>query len=874
MGPPTGTVTLLFTDLERSTVSWEHHPDSMASALERHDTLLRTVIEDHDGHVFSTAGDSFGAAFASARDAARAAMTAQRALRSEAWPDPVLLASRMGLHSGTAYERGENYFGPAVNRAARIMATGSGGQVLVSAATAALLADEDVELRDLGVHRLRDLLAPEHLFQLVVDDDVAVYPSLRTLEDLNHKLPIVRSTLHGRGADVEAVRVALSRSGLLTLTGTGGVGKTRLALEVAVRSLDEFGRTVFVDLAPVSDRDMLLRAVAGALGLLVLEDVQGIVHELQRNKSLVILDNCEQIVDAVGELVEEIGRHAPHCVILATSREPLGVVGEHIWRVPSLSDEAAVDLLMERASAVRPELEPDDVSRRAALDIARRLDGVPLALELAAGRASHLSLSEISSRLDQRFELLTGGRRRVIGRQQTLAATMDWSYGLLKSEERSLLRASSVFVGGFTLDAISEVAELGRSVALDIVGSLVEKSLVVPDESGDGKTRYLLLETVRLYAREQLVAEDEAINRRERHARWFRGRSHSSRDAFSGDWMVWTDQVEPEWFIDRDNVVSALEWCNTRGDLVGVAELAWAVSPLMSLYEWSDPGWDYLGREEVIAALEPLGRAYYLFASALNANSLGDYTMQRSFCERGLRHVDSGPLGAGLKASLSVAVMVTDPDRADQIADEVVRMAPSQSPIASEARRLKAGAAMMRGDIDSATARLATIQADPFTASEYALGLHLLGEHDRMRDVLGQRADSSGRDWFAYRWPMLEALDRAVAGDPQGALERAKDAHELVVRLPGILLDRDLLFTLGAVILLDGDPFRCARLLAVEEATIRARSPGSWQLYLHYRRLARSQLSRSDVEDAREQATGQSVKGALAEELGPVGHAD
>ncbi len=357
---------------------------------------------------------------------------------------------------------------------------------------------------------------------------------------------------------------------------------------------------------------------------------------------------------------------------------------------------------MERAIAVRPDLTLDDAARAATLEVVRQLDGLPLALELAAARASHLSIGEIATFLDERFELLTGGRRRARARQLTLRATMDWSYDLLTAAEQSLLRACSVFLGGFTLDALVDVADSPRPVVLDLLGSLVRKSLVLADQVDGATTRYHLLETVRLYGQEQLVAAGEGTDRRQRHARFFANSVRTARDRAAATWRIASGDNDPEPFDERDNVIVALEWCDDHDDLADVGVLASAIAILTSQYDWSDGAWRYLGREDILGALSETDRAFYLYASAENANGIGDFASQRAFCERALPLVDQGPLRALIMCSQSVAVSTIDADTAEQIVNDVLAFVPAESAIANEALQLKAGAVTMRGDLAAA----------------------------------------------------------------------------------------------------------------------------------------------------------------------------
>jgi predicted ATPase/class 3 adenylate cyclase len=527
---PTGTVTLLFTDIEGSTRLWELHPEVMAMALQRHDTLLRSAIESAGGYVFKTVGDAFCSTFTSAEDALQAAGAAQRALHSEPWPPEAVLRVRMALHTGECEERDGDYFGPAVNRTARLEATAHGGQVVVSGTTAALVQDHlppGVCLVDLGSHYLKDLGRPEDVFQLTVDGLQTDFPPLRsqpTRVPTNLTEPV--SSFVGRDAEVTEVTKLLGKSRLVTLTGSGGVGKTRLATEVGRAVLNDTADGVWlVELATVSDPELVASEVLRDLDIHEQsgkESLDTLVEVLATQNRVIILDNCEQVVDGCAVLADAVMRHCPGITLLSTSRELLRIDGEVIYRVPSLSlppdhvDErsdlvgsGAVALFIERASTQVPAFELTDGDAALVASICRRLDGMPLALELATARLRSMSLAQLHDRLERRFDLLTGGSRVALPRQQTLRALVDWSYDLLSEPERVLLRRASVFVDSFDLEGAEGVCGLGNIPQCDIadlLASLVEKSLVVAEPHSDiTLIRYRLLETLRQYAAERLA---------------------------------------------------------------------------------------------------------------------------------------------------------------------------------------------------------------------------------------------------------------------------------------------------------------------------------------------------------------------------------
>src|SRR5205085_5820479 len=517
---PTGTVTFLMTDIEASTRRWEEQPEAMRIALMRHDATLREVIEANGGWPFKHTGDGMLAAFAAAQPAIQAAIAAQRLLE---------LPVRMGVCTDEAELCDDDYFGPALNRTARIMAAAHGGQVLVAAATAAIV--DAADLVDLGEHRLRDLSQPQRLYQVRAEGLQEKFPALRTLNARPGNLPAQGTSFLGREHELVEVAEMLGRVRLLTLTGVGGVGKTRLALQVAAELSPEYpDGTWLVELAAIGDPTATGHAVAGTLGIaqqpgLTIE--QSVVTTLSRRGLLLVLDNCEHLIEAVALLTHDIVTRCPNVRVLATSREALMVDGEQIWPVPSLSfregaSSPAVALFVERARAVAPQVE---LGGDAALisEICRRLDGIPLAIELAAARIRAMSPLQIRDRLDERFRILTGGSRRALERHQTLRHAVQWSYDLLSVAERQLLARCSVFAGGFTLEAAEQVGR-GDAVepvqVLDLLDSLVRKSLVTVERSGN-TTRYGLLETIRQFAEEQLAASGEADAARRHHAAFF-----------------------------------------------------------------------------------------------------------------------------------------------------------------------------------------------------------------------------------------------------------------------------------------------------------------------------------------------------------------
>ncbi|RYG27165.1 adenylate/guanylate cyclase domain-containing protein [bacterium] len=595
--PTTQTVTFLFTDIEGSTRLWEEHPDSMGPAVARHDTILRQTVEQFGGVVFKSLGDSIYAAFESPVSAVAAALEAQRALAAEEWPTVDPLRVRMAVHSGECEKRGDDYFGRPLNRTARLLAIGHGGQVLVSDCIRETTVDglpEGAQLVPLGDHRLRDLTMPERVYGLVHPSLPSIFPPLRSAgrNDVPNNLPGATTTFVGREKEIVLVESALAKTRFLTLTGSGGCGKTRLALQVAAEVSEEYADGVwFVELARVSSSDLVPQAVADALGVgeAAGEDLaSALAWFVRERRLLLILDNCEHLLDACGQLTDRLLRAAAGLKILATSREALGIAGEMVLRVPSLSlptEEPGLTaeellryeaprLFVERAVFHRPDFAVSDANATALAALCRRLDGIPLAIELAAARVRALSIEQIDARLDDRFRLLTGGSRAALPRQQTLRALVDWSHSLLTDVERTALRRLGVFNGGWSLEAAEAVlpgGTLSDWEVLDLLTSLVDKSLVQVDEQA-GETRYRLLETVRQYALEKLLGEEDSAPTRQAHLAFFLRLAEEAALHLVGP-------EQGKWFPilirEHDNLRAALDWSGGEERLRLCGALYW-----------------------------------------------------------------------------------------------------------------------------------------------------------------------------------------------------------------------------------------------------------------------------------------------------------
>jgi predicted ATPase/DNA-binding CsgD family transcriptional regulator len=522
---------------------WQDEPEGMARAVPEHYALLQEAVARHGGvrPVEQGEGDSIVAAFSRGSDAAAAALEIQRCMRTHGWPEGPVLRVRVALHTAEAQLRNEgNYFGLALSRCARLRELAHGGQVLVSRTTHDLVVDRlpaGARLADRGVHRLRDLGRPEHVHELLDEDDPQEFPPLRSLDVLPNNLPDQLTSFVGRVGELRGIQAALDSTRLLTLTGAGGCGKTRLALQTAADTVDRhLDGSWWVELAPLVSSEQIGPALAGVLGVRPLPGqtaLDAAVSHLAGRRALVVLDNCEHLLEASAAVAEAVLRAGPAVVVLATSRAPLGVAGETNWRVPSLSLPAerahepiealaqsdAVRLFIERALKVRPNFAITNDNAPSVAGICHALDGIPLAIELAAARVRLMAVEEIAAALTDRFRLLTGGTRGALPRQQTLRASVDWSFELLSEDERTLLRRLAVFTGGWTLDLAEDVTTgegLGRYAVLDVLSSLVDKSLVLVEDR-ERSTRYRLLETVRQYALDHLAQSPDAPAVRERH---------------------------------------------------------------------------------------------------------------------------------------------------------------------------------------------------------------------------------------------------------------------------------------------------------------------------------------------------------------------
>jgi predicted ATPase/class 3 adenylate cyclase len=599
---PRGVVTFLFSDIEASTALWEDDPDAMRVALAAHDEMVGRIVRGSGGEIVKHTGDGFLAAFESASGALIAARDLEVELPSIA---SGRIRVRIGIHTGEEAPRDGDYFGPNVNEAARIMDAANGGQILLSAATFEVVggdAPDDTSFVEAGRHRLKDLRQPVRLYHLVRTASTDRRP-LRTLDALPNNLPVQLTSFVGRDTEVKQIASLVGDGRLVTLTGFAGVGKTRLALQVGADLSRRFpGGVWFLELAKIAQPELVPRAVAEALGVRVLPQQlasEAVFDRLAQLQALLILDNCEHVIDAVAEFVDRVLRRAPHVKVLATSRESLGVAGERIWLVGPLrvdGDEAAVELFEDRARLVDPDFAVTEANRHLVVEMCVRLDGIPLAIELATARLKMLDLDQIAERMSDRFMLLTGGTRTAEGRQRTLQATMDWSYQLLAESEQAVLRRLGVFAAGFTLEAAEVVVaddSIPTHTVLDVLGRLVDTSLVMFDND---VARYELLETVRAYATDKLDTASETGDAHRRHAGYFGEWVSDNRDQI-GVRSSYGDPPVEDVRREMPNLRSAMTWAYQAGEqpiglriALGIYPYLLATDALREALHWLLPG--------------------------------------------------------------------------------------------------------------------------------------------------------------------------------------------------------------------------------------------------------------------------------------------
>ena len=842
-----GTVTFLFSDLEGSTRLLGSLRDDYGRLLDEYYELVGPIFARHGGTEIDRAGDGLFYSFPSARRAVSAAAEAQRGLASHGWPAGAAVRARMGLHTGETSTARAGVFGMDVHRAARMAAAGHGGQLLLTQTTRDLVASDlpaKSSLADLGEHWLKDLAQPEHLYQLNLEGMPQAFPPLRSLVTLPNNLPRNLSSFVGRRADVAEVRQLVTDAPLVTLTGPGGVGKTRLALQVAAEMLDTFGDGAWlVELETLTNEALVAQQVAVALGIAEGSDAdanEALLGHLRSRECLLILDNCEHVIDASARLANTLLRQCPGLRILTTSREALGVAGERMYPVRSLSlpDDAksltlqsmvefeAVDLFTERARAADPRFRLTDENLAPVAEICSRLDGIPLAIELAAARVRALSPQQIADRLDDRFRLLTGGSRTVMPRHQTLRAAIDWSFDLLPEPERAVLWRLSVFAGGFTLeaaDAVCSGGEVETYEVVDYVTRLVEKSLVNRQDD-----RYRLLETVRGYARERSLDAGESEASYSRHRDWYLGVVRQAAPTFfrGPESRVWLDRLEAE----HDNLRAAIAWSLNEPDGAQAAlELVAGLWRFWEIRGYLVEGRQWLERVLAITTGDVSRiRADVLTGAGILAAGQGDHAAAVALHEESLRiHEEIGDRLSrqyALNNLANAALHQGDHQRARELYEKAVLLRSKDEPEIAFALVNLADVCDRQGDYTAAQGRYEeAIQAGEgdVWATAYVLGSYgqsamRHGDHETARQryeqalaIYRQTGDERGE----ARLMTLVADVASAEGDEANARSMLYDALRIRCRLgdaPGICAALERMS--GAVS--GSDASRATRILA------------------------------------------------------------
>jgi predicted ATPase len=662
----------------------------------RHHTILQSACETNHGYVFQIIGDAFCVAFHTAKDGLAAAVEAQRRLQNESWGETPIKV-RMGLHSGSAELHENEYRGYlTMAKVQRVMSVAYGGQILLSNASAELMHNElpgEIALHDMKEHRLKGLFEPEHLWQIVAPDLQREFPPLLSLKEIPNNLPVQLTSFIGREKEVEQVKKRLGQYRLVTLTGSGGVGKTRLLIQVASDQLPDYPAGVWlVELAPIRDPELVPQSVCTALDITQkgnTSPLKTLIDYFRGKTILLALDNCEHLIDACAQLSESLLHACPSLQIIASSRESLGIEGENAFRVPSLSladptsglqtieQSEAVKLFVERASTILPGFALTKVNAPIIAQICRRLDGIALAIELAASRVKLLQVEQIASRLDDTFHLLTGGSRTALPRQQTLRSTIDWSYNLLSSEEQLMLGNLSVFVGGWTLEGAEAVSR--NLNVLDLLTHLVDKSLVAVDRERGNEIRYYLLETIRQYAREKLVESGQAEKIRARHLDYYVKFAEEAEPKFLGpEQLQYLSLIE----LEYDNIRTALEYSNLSGNVELGLQMAWSL-----MMYWSGRG-DWKEVKEFLSKLlaQPQAlekntlRIKGLIVAGLMATLLNDIGTARSWLDEGIEIARGlGPESKYLYATslglLGYSIMGHDLSSAQSYCEEALAVA-------------------------------------------------------------------------------------------------------------------------------------------------------------------------------------------------------
>lgn len=662
-----------------------------------------------------------------------------------------------------------------------------------------------------------------------------------------NELPEPRTPLVGRDGPLRGIADVLASARLVTLTGVGGVGKTRLAVEVARRERQRGGHVVFVDLSVATDGSGVVDAIFAAMRLPAAarsDDLDGVVRLLRSRPVLLALDNCEHVLDTVAALIDRLMRDCPELTVLATSREAIGIDGEHSYHVPSLDLAAGVELFTSRASAAAPQRRTDASEADAVEEICRRLDGIPLAIELAAARMPHMTAAAIAERLDDRFWLLAGGRR-ALGRHQTLQATMDWSYELLDEDDQAVLRTAAVFVGGFNAAALAAVAERSDHDTLDRLATLVRSSLIEVDHSSS-QPRYRLLETVRLYAQDRLVDTGELAGRRRAQAQHVLAGALTHPPRFD-DLELWGMTADDD--TDLGNHLAALEWFDRHDALAELGHLSARIPLVLGYSGFVDAAGRHLGRDDVAEAVrDPEERALYLTASAANANYSGHFRDQLRFGAAALEVAIDPVVRGAATIFLANAHTVFDPQPIPDLVADAVADLPETAVMIHQGLRTQPPLGLVKqGRLSEAADMLEDLSREGigFAAGELMLVLFLLGEHARALAVPPLNDHDAQLVFFNYRWSLVRALVAAVEGRFDVAGQQLLDAADQIRSSPIRLLDSDVLLGCAALAYHAGDHHRASEILASFRGIVR--TPSSFAVYLHYRDLLRGQLSKPQL---------------------------
>jgi predicted ATPase/class 3 adenylate cyclase len=866
---PIGIVTFLFTDIEGSTRLLERLGERYGKLQERHDAIIRAAIDGADGHEVGTEGDSFFAVFATPSGALRAAAQAQRELAATGSSDEDAVRVRMGVHTGEGVLGGDNYVGLDVNRAARIAAAAHGGQVLLSDATRAIVErslPSGTELRDLGQHRLKDLLQPERLHQLVIEGLEQDFPSPRTVDARPNNLPAQLTRFIGRGDENARIRELLASHRLVTLTGPGGMGKTRLGLQVALDAMSDFRDGVtFVDLSAVTDSALVATEIADALQVRV-EPGHAVLETLTKHllpiELLLLLDNFEQVTDAGPSVVEPLLRVAPGVKALVTSRVPLHLYGEQEFQVPplmlpdpdrlpqldALVRLEAVALFVERAAARSPGFRVTAENARTVAEIAVRLDGLPLAIELAAGRAKLLSPEQLLARLEQRLPLLIAQERDVPERQRTLRRTIEWSYELLDEPERRTFSRMSVFAGGFDLEAVDVVAnphgELGHD-SLDGLASLVDKNLVRSLDTGGVEQRFAMLETIREFGLERLAVSGEEPAVRQRHAEHWTNVGERASAALSGpEQAIWTRRLEQ----NIDNFRAALRWVVRSNEAELGLRLGTALRNFWRLGAHVPEGVRWL--DEILAMPGATG------SPQLRAQALTAAADLRSWTGETDEYLRLAEEAIATYRAIGDSLGIAD-------ALEEIGFAQLQAGLADVART----------SLQEAR-ELHTALSNPQKAGECSLGLGMVAglegradqARERFEEALAIFKDLRDAYWTGFAERLVGAVDR-IEGNDEAAEKRFRSSLIAAQRHDLMGLAASGLYAFADLALFRGQHERAIRLTGATDA-IRERvgeaAPLEIQIVGDVRGAASSFLDEANAERLYQEGRGMEVERAVA----------